>query len=36
MRCALGRKATTFKADISKRDGVYAAVNHAEKGLGGD
>jgi meso-butanediol dehydrogenase / (S,S)-butanediol dehydrogenase / diacetyl reductase len=32
---ALGRKATTFKADVSKRDDVYAAVNHAEKELGG-
>lgn len=32
---ALGRKATTFVADISKRDEVYAAVDHAEKALGG-
>jgi meso-butanediol dehydrogenase / (S,S)-butanediol dehydrogenase / diacetyl reductase len=32
---ALGRKATTFKADMSKRDDVYAAVEHAEKELGG-
>jgi meso-butanediol dehydrogenase/(S,S)-butanediol dehydrogenase/diacetyl reductase len=32
---ALGRKATTFKADVSKRDEVYAAINHAEKELGG-
>ena len=32
---ALGRKATTFKADVSKRDEVYAAVEHAEKELGG-
>lgn len=32
---ALGRKATTFKADVSKRDDVYAAINHAEKELGG-
>jgi meso-butanediol dehydrogenase/(S,S)-butanediol dehydrogenase/diacetyl reductase len=31
----LGRKATTFKADISKRDDVYAAIDHAEKHLGG-
>lgn len=31
----LGRKATTFKADVSKRDDVYAAVDHAEKTLGG-
>lgn len=32
---ALGRKATTFTADVSKRDEVYAAVDHAEKALGG-
>lgn len=32
---AAGRKATTFKADISRRDDVYAAVDHAEKALGG-
>ena len=32
---ALGRKATTFKADVSKRDDVFAAVEHAEKELGG-
>lgn len=32
---ALGRKATTFKADVSKRDDVFAAVAHAEKELGG-
>lgn len=31
----LGRKATTFKADVSDRDSVYAAVDHAEKELGG-
>ena len=31
----LGRKATTFKADVSKRDEVYAAIEHAEKTLGG-
>lgn len=31
----LGRRATTFKADVSKRDDVYAAVDHAEKELGG-
>ena len=30
-----GRKATTFKADISKRDDVYAAIEHTEKQLGG-
>ena len=32
---AIGRKATTFKADVTKRDDVYAAVDHAEKELGG-
>jgi meso-butanediol dehydrogenase / (S,S)-butanediol dehydrogenase / diacetyl reductase len=32
---ALGRKATTFKTDVSKRDDVYAAIDHAEKELGG-
>ena len=31
----IGRKATTFKADVTKRDDVFAAVNHAEKELGG-
>jgi meso-butanediol dehydrogenase/(S,S)-butanediol dehydrogenase/diacetyl reductase len=31
----LGRKATTFKADVSKRDDVYAAIDHAESKLGG-
>ena len=31
----IGRKATTFKADVTKRDDVYAAVEHAEKALGG-
>lgn len=31
----LGRKATIFKADISKREDVYAAIDHAEKQLGG-
>lgn len=30
-----GRKATTFKADVSKRDDVYAAIENAEKVLGG-
>ena len=30
-----GRKATTFRADVSKRDDVFAAVDHAEKELGG-
>lgn len=32
---ALGRNATTFKADVSNRDEVYAAIDHAEKELGG-
>ena len=32
---ALGRKATTFKADVTKRDEVYAAIEHVEKSLGG-
>lgn len=32
---AKGRKATTFKANVAKRDEVYAAVDHAEKELGG-
>jgi meso-butanediol dehydrogenase/(S,S)-butanediol dehydrogenase/diacetyl reductase len=31
----LGRKATTFKADVSNRAEVYDAVEHAEKTLGG-
>jgi len=31
----IGRKATTFKADVSKRDEIYAAIDHAEKELGG-
>lgn len=31
----IGRKATTFKADVTKRDEVHAAVDHAEKQLGG-
>ena len=31
----IGRKATTFKADVSKREEVLAAVDHAEKQLGG-
>lgn len=30
-----GQKATTFKADVSKRDDVYAAVDHAEEQIGG-
>ncbi|KAB7627535.1 acetoin reductase [Alkalilimnicola sp. S0819] len=32
---AVGRKATVFRADVSSRDEVYAAVEHAEKELGG-
>ncbi len=32
---AVGRKATTFQADVSKRDEVFAAVDHAERELGG-
>jgi meso-butanediol dehydrogenase/(S,S)-butanediol dehydrogenase/diacetyl reductase len=32
---AIGRKATTFRADVSKRDDVYAGIDHAEKELGG-
>jgi meso-butanediol dehydrogenase/(S,S)-butanediol dehydrogenase/diacetyl reductase len=32
---ALGRKASTFVADVSQRDAVYAAVDHAEQTLGG-
>lgn len=32
---AAGRKATTFKADVTRRDDVYAAIDHAEKELGG-
>jgi meso-butanediol dehydrogenase/(S,S)-butanediol dehydrogenase/diacetyl reductase len=32
---ALGRKVTTFKADVTDRDQVYAAVDHAEAELGG-
>ena len=32
---ALGRKATTFVADVSDRTQVFAAVDHAEKELGG-
>lgn len=31
----IGRKATTFAADVSQRDQVQAAVDHAEKTLGG-
>jgi meso-butanediol dehydrogenase/(S,S)-butanediol dehydrogenase/diacetyl reductase len=32
---ALGRKATVFKADVSFRDDVFSAINHAERELGG-
>lgn len=31
----LGRKATTFVADVSQRDAVYAAIDHAEDALDG-
>ena len=31
----IGRKATTFKADVTNRDDVFRAVDHAEKELGG-
>lgn len=31
----LGRKSVTFKADVTKRDDVYAAIEHAENMLGG-
>ena len=31
----LGREVTTFKADVTNRDDVYAAVAHTEKELGG-
>ena len=31
----IGRKATALKADVSKRDDVFAAVDHVEKELGG-
>ena len=31
----LGHKATTFKADVTDRAAVYAAIDHAEKALGG-
>ncbi|HWD11825.1 acetoin reductase [Pseudochrobactrum sp. sp1633] len=32
---ALGRKVTTFAADVSKRDDIYAAIDYTEKELGG-
>jgi len=31
---ALGRKATHYRADVSNRDEVYAAIDHAERELG--
>jgi len=31
----MGRNATTFRADVSKREDVRAAIDHAEKELGG-
>lgn len=31
---AIGRKTTTVRADVSKRDDVFAAVDHAENELG--
>ena len=30
-----GRKAATFKADVTKREEIYAAIDHIEKELGG-
>ena len=32
---AIGRKATTFGADVTDRESLFAAVNHAERELGG-
>lgn len=32
---AVGRKATGFRANVSNREEVYAAIDHAEKELGG-
>jgi meso-butanediol dehydrogenase/(S,S)-butanediol dehydrogenase/diacetyl reductase len=32
---ALGRRVTTFAADVSKREDIYAAVEYTEKELGG-
>ena len=32
---AIGRKSTAFKADVTNRNEVYAAVDHAEKELRG-
>lgn len=34
-RDALGHKAAAAAADVSKRDAVYAAIDHPEKELGG-
>lgn len=31
----IGRKATTFKANVAERDQVYAAIDHTEQELGG-
>src|SRR5690606_19892750 len=31
----VGRRSTTFKADVTRRDEVFAAVDHAESELGG-
>jgi len=31
----IGRKATTFKANVTERDQVYAAIDHTEQELGG-
>ena len=31
----IGRKVTTFKADVTKREDVFRAIDHAEKELGG-
>lgn len=32
---AIGRKATSVRADVARRDEVYAAIDHAERELGG-
>lgn len=32
---ALGRRATLYAADVSNRDAVYRAIDHAEATLGG-
>lgn len=31
----VGRKATTFRCNVTQREQVYAAVDHAERALGG-